>query len=95
VQDTAFMRAMLPLIEEAFRRGDLKGEAVAMLTDRLAVKAGHPQTYGTQASLQGGRWVLDPIADSVHVDERRKRMGLPPLATYKRLFDSMYNAPRH
>jgi len=95
VQDTAFMRVMLPLIEQAFRRGDLDGGSVAGLTDRLEVKAGHAQTYGTQASLRDGRWTLDSIADSVHVDERRKRMGLPPLATYKRQFDSMYNAPRH
>lgn len=95
VHDTAFMRAMLPMIEQAFRRGDLKGEAVAMLADRLAVKAGHPQKYGTQLSLRNGRWVLDPIADSVHVDERRKRMGLPPLAIYKQMFDSIFNPPRH
>jgi hypothetical protein len=93
VHDTAFMRAMLPAIEHARRRGDLKGEAVAMLTDRIEVKAGHPQIYGTQLSLQGGRWVLDPIADSAGVDARRKSMGLPPLAEYLRFVDSMLRSP--
>jgi hypothetical protein len=89
VQDTAFMRAMLPAVQEAYRRGDLKGGEVAMLADRIAVKAGHPQTYGTQFSLRDGRWTLDPIADSAHVDERRASMGLPPLAEYIRLVDSL------
>lgn len=89
VHDTAFMRAMLPHIEESYRRGDLDGGAVAMLTDRLEVKAGRAQVYGTQLSLQNGRWVLDPIADSAGVDERRRRMGLPPLAEYLRLVDSV------
>ena len=89
VQDTAFMRAMLPSIKEAYRRGDLKGGDVAMLTDRVAVKAGRPQTYGTQLSLHDGKWTLDPIADSTHVDERRARMGLPPLAEYLRMVDSL------
>jgi hypothetical protein len=89
VHDTAFMRAMLPAIEEAHRRGDLDGGAVALLTDRLAVKAGRPQIYGTQLSLRKGRWVLDPIADSSGVDARRQKMGLPPLAVYLRLVDSM------
>ena len=89
VHDTAFMRAMLPAIEQAYRRGDLEGSAVAMLTDRLEVKAGRPQIYGTQLSLEDGRWVLDPIADSAAVDERRRRLGLPPLAEYLRLIDSV------
>lgn len=93
VHDTAFMRAMLPAIEQARRRGDLDGGAVAMLTDRIEVKAGHGQIYGTQLSLRGGRWVLDPIADSAAVDARRKRMGLPPLAEYLRLVDSMLRSP--
>jgi hypothetical protein len=93
VRDTAFMRAMLPLIEQAQRRGDLKAQAVALLTDRIEVKAGHPQIYGTQLSLHGGRWVLDPIADSAGVDARRKSMGLPPLAEYLRLVDSMLRSP--
>jgi hypothetical protein len=89
VHDTAFMRGTLPLIEEAHRRGDLEGSAVAMLTDRVEVKAGRPQIYGTQLSLKDGRWVFDPIADSPGVDARRRRMGLPPLAEYRRLVDSV------
>ena len=93
VHDTAFMRAMLPAIEEAHRRGDLNGGAVALLTDRVEVKAGHPQIYGTQLSLKDGRWVLDPIADSATVDIRRKRMGLPLLADYLRFVDSMMRSP--
>lgn len=89
VHDTAFMRAMLPAVERAHRRGDLDGGAVAMLTDRVEVKAGHGQIYGTQLSLRSGRWLLDPIADSMRVDERRRTMGLPPLAEYLRLIDSV------
>ena len=93
MHDTAFMRAMLPNVERAVHRGDLDGGALAGLTDRLQVKAGQPQTYGTQLSLRDGRWVLDPIADSAHVDSRRRAIGLPPLADYLRLFDSMLKRP--
>ena len=93
VHDTAFMRAMLPAVEAAYRRGDLKGGSVAMLIDRIEVHAGHSQIYGTQLSLRNGRWVLDPIVDSAGVDQRRRRMGLPPLAEYIRLIDSVFRSP--
>jgi hypothetical protein len=93
VHDTAFMRASLPAVTAAYRRGELSGGAVAMLTDRIAVTAGHPQTFGTQLSLRDGRWVLDPLADSLHVDDRRREMGLPPLADYLRLVDSLLARP--
>jgi hypothetical protein len=92
-QDTAFMRKMLPAITESARRGDLDGGDVAMLTDRLEVKAGRPQIYGTQLSLRDGRWVLDPIADSANVDARRAAMGLMPLAEYVRKVDSVMRGP--
>lgn len=92
--DTAFMRAMLPSINASYRRGELDGGAVALLTDRLEVKAGRPQIYGTQLSLRGSRWVLDPLVDSVSVDERRRSMGLPPLAEYLRVVDSLLRAPQ-
>jgi hypothetical protein len=93
VQDTGFMRAMLPSIEDAGRRGDLDGSDVAMLVDRLEVKAGRGQIYGTQLSLRAGRWEFDPIADSVNVDARRRTVGLPTLAEYRRLVDSMMRTP--
>lgn len=92
VHDTAFMRAMLPAVAQAHRRGDLDGASVAMLTDRVEVKAGHGQIYGTQLSLKNGRWLLDPIADSAHVDERRRSMGLPTLAEYLRKIDSVFKS---
>jgi hypothetical protein len=34
------------------------------------------------------------VADSLYVDERRSKMGLPPLAEYMRLIDSLFMAPR-
>jgi hypothetical protein len=93
VHDTAFMREMLPLIEASARAGDLKPGDVAMLTDRLEIKAGRRQKYGTQLTIRDGRLVIDPIADSANVDERRKALGLPPLAEYVRMADSAMKMP--
>ena len=93
VFDTAFQSRALALMERAAASGDVPGVDVATLGDRLAVQRGQPQRYGTQAKLRDGRIVLDPIADSAHVDERRAALGMPPLKEYVRVLDSLYTAP--
>jgi hypothetical protein len=88
--DTSFQAKVLPLIEKAFAAGDAEGQQVALLTDRVARHRGQKQVYGTQASIVGGRFVLDPISDSAQVDARRARVGMPPVAAYMRILDSLY-----
>ena len=92
VHDTAFQARALALMERGVASGEVPGADVAMLADRLAVRRGRPQRYGTQAKLVEGRVVLDPIADSAHVDERRAALGMPPLKEYVRVLDSLYTA---
>lgn len=92
VHDSSFQAHALSLMERGVPTGEVRGADVAMLADRVAVHRGQPQRYGTQAKLLDGRMVLDPIADSAHVDERRAALGMPPLREYVRVLDSMYTA---
>jgi len=91
-RDTAFQARVLPLLEQAYAVGEADGQEMALLTDRLASARMTPQVYGTQADLIDGRVRVKPIADSAHVDERRARVGLPPLTEYVRMLDSVYSA---
>jgi hypothetical protein len=93
VHDTGFMRAMLPKVEAAVRAGELKADEVAMLIDRLEVKAGRGQRYGTQLSLRDGKLVVDPIVDSANVNTRRKALRLSTLDEYVRKVDSAMKMP--
>ncbi len=88
--DTAFQAKVLPLLEKGFAAGDVEGQHYALLADRVAVQRGQPQLYGTQASVVHGRFVLNPIADSANVDARRAKVGMPPVAAYMRILDSVY-----
>jgi hypothetical protein len=90
-RDTAFQARVLPLLERARAAGEAEGQHVALLTDRLAIARGLPQVYGSQADITDGRIVLKPIRDSASVDARRARIGLPSLAEYVRLLDSVYS----
>lgn len=89
-RDTAFQARVLPALEAAYRRGQAQGQHVALLTDRLARARGEPQVYGTQAVMRDGRVTISPLRDSGGVDARRAAMGLPPLAEYLRVLDSVY-----
>jgi hypothetical protein len=88
--DTAFQTAMLPLLERGVSKREVSGQDYALLFDRIAVNANRPQRFGTQAKLVNGLMIIDPIEDSVHVDERRGILGLSSLAEYVRLLDSIY-----
>ncbi len=88
--DPAFQAAVLPQLEAAYNAGVVQGQEFAMLTDRVAKAEGRPQRYGTQTTIADGRVIIDPIEDSAQVDTRRAAVGLPPLAEYQQVLDSMY-----
>lgn len=76
--DTAFQRAYL---REMKKHGANKVD-YAYLTDRVRKNAGEKQVYGTQLKYIGAKVMLWPVADSAHLDARRKEMGLPPVGEY-------------
>lgn len=90
VHDPAFQRMMLDTISQAYQRGDVDGQSYALLYDRVTVQSGGKQRYGSQAQIRNGRVVFDPIEDSAKVDSLRASVGLPPLAEYRRVLDSVY-----
>ncbi len=92
--DTATQKQMLPLVERAYKKGDLTGQDYALLLDRVLVSGGKPQEYGTQArrfsEWKGHEPALMPIRDEAGVDERRAAVGLFPLSLYKQLLKQAY-----
>ena len=79
----------LPMAREAHRQGELPGSSLALLEDRVLMRRGKKQLYGTQMHTKHGSQSLQvwPIEDEANVDARRKAMGLEPLADYLRRFN--------
>jgi len=74
-----FQRRVLPLLEQAARRGDVPAWQPAYLVDRIRMFEGWPQVYGTQMAPNGdGHMIVWPIAHAATLDDRRLRVGLPP-----------------
>lgn len=81
--DPGFQRLALRHLRAAVEADDASPGNLAYLTDRIAVGAGEPQTYGTQIGCgEEGPTPATPIADEATIDERRAEVGLPPLADY-------------
>lgn len=76
----------LPMVRAAVEAGELDDWTLAMLQDRILVSEGKAQIYGTQLYLDEAtnEYELYPIEEEAHVDARRERMGLEPLAEYVR-----------
>ena len=75
------MRAALALAEQSMPTGDCDPKHVALLTDRIRILEGRPQVYGTQHDWDSnGQLSPLPIEVPEQVDERRRRVGLEPLA---------------
>jgi hypothetical protein len=90
VHDPGFQRMMLDTISTAYQAGEVDGQSYALLYDRVTVQSGGKQRYGTQMQIRNERIVFDPIEDSSKVDSLRASVGLPPLAEYRRVLDSVY-----
>ena len=91
--DREFQRQCLKLLGDAVKGGEATGQQLAYLTDRVRVADKQPQLYGTQFTTVGGKFQPQPIEDEKNVDQRRKEIGLPPMAEYRRLMEKMYAAP--
>lgn len=70
----------LPLLEAAVSSGEAEPWQLAMLTDRVLVRRGLPQRYGTQYRIdpETGAEVYEPMEDPEGLEARRAAIGLPP-----------------
>jgi hypothetical protein len=88
--DRDFQRKCLDLMKAALAKGEVSGQDVAYLTDRVLVGEHKKQLYGTQSTITNGKVKFQPIEDEANVDKRRAEVGLPPLAEYRKLIEQMY-----
>lgn len=76
-------------------RMDVKNKDAKMLTaqatDRILVKLGKPQWYGTQFSKDKstGKWEMFPMDSGVVTESQREAMGIPTLSETKAHLDAL------
>ena len=76
------------MMREAVKNKQAIAGNLALLEDRVALREGRKQIYGSQLITDStNKTKLQPIEDPDHVDERRAAVGLGPLAEYLKQFN--------
>lgn len=69
-----------PLLDQAFKAAEVEKWAYAFFKDRVNMREGKFQIYGSQTGRDGqGNIYVFPIGDEPNVDKRRKKLGMGPL----------------
>ena len=80
--DIAIQEKYLPMMRDAVKKHNAQPSALALLEDRVALREGKKQVYGSQIGMEKGEYYLSPLEDPDNVDKRRAEVGLGPLADY-------------
>lgn len=83
----------LPMMREAVKNKKASPASLAMLEDRVALREGKKQIYGSQIHMEpnGEAWV-SILEDPDNVDKRRAEVGLQPLGEYVQMWGLHWDA---
>lgn len=85
--EIGFQKKYLPLAKAAAAKGEMRASSLALLEDRVRLREGQKQIYGSQVNRNAAdEWEPLPLEDEAKVDELRASVGLGPLAEYLKGF---------
>jgi hypothetical protein len=81
--DFDFQCALLPHVQTVFETGEIDANSYALFVDRLLVREGKPQKYGTQIKAWNNKTPITfPIKNRKDVNDLRGSIGLFDLEDY-------------
>jgi hypothetical protein len=95
--DLKTQQKYLPMMREAVKTGRANASSLALLEDRVALRQGKMQIYGSQVGTDNstGLHYVFPMEDPDNVDKRRAEVGLEPLAEYVSEWDIVWNVEQY
>lgn len=82
--DLETQKRYLPTIEKAVNENKTLPSNLALLQDRIALREGKKQIYGSQVYIDSktGEKYVQPLQNPEKVDSLRSKVGLPPMQIY-------------
>ena len=87
----------LPMMREAVQRGNARKIDLALFEDRIAVRQGKRQIYGSQIfkDYDNGEVYVWPLIEPEKVNERRAAIGLGPIEDYVTRVGMTWDVEKH
>jgi hypothetical protein len=87
----------IPLMREAVKNKKARPSELALLEDRVALRQGKKQIYGSQIGQYQStlQYYVLPLEDPDNVDKRRAEVGLRPLSTYLEHWDLKWDLEQY
>lgn len=80
-----------PLMKKSVEEGESRAVDLAYLEDRILMRKGKKQIYGTQVVPdENGNQIFFPIVDEKNVNNRRTRVGMETIEEYAKYFGIEY-----
>jgi hypothetical protein len=95
--DLATQQKYLPMMREAVKNKNANSSSLALLEDRVALREGRRQMYGSQIGYDdktNKSYVL-PLEDPDNVDKRRAEVGLGSLSDYVKRWDIIWDVEEY
>lgn len=87
----------LPMLRKAVAQGKAHASSLALLEDRVALRQGNRQIYGSQihTDKETGEPYVAPIMEPDYVNERRAKVGLEPIEEYIKHWNLTWDVEAH
>ena len=80
----------------AVKSGNARGSNLALLEDRVALRQGNRQIYGSQIGRdENGKYFVSPLIDPENVNERREKVGLGTIESYINHWNMVWDIEKH
>ncbi len=87
----------LPMMRDAVKKNNARSSSLALLEDRIALRTGKRQIYGSQIGRdqETGEFYVSPIEDPENVDKRRAEVGLGTIQDYISNWNITWDVEKH
>lgn len=95
--DLETQKKYLPMMKEAVTKGNATPSSLALLIDRIEIREGRKQIYGSQIGTNPDnktQYVL-PLIDPDNVDKRRTEVGLNSISDYVKNWNLIWNVEKY
>ncbi|MCS3531598.1 DUF6624 domain-containing protein [Chryseobacterium sp. JUb7] len=95
--DLETQKKYLPMMKEAVTKGNASSSSLALLIDRIEIREGRKQIYGSQIGINPNtntQYIL-PLIDPDNVDKRRTEVGLGSIADYIKNWNLIWDVEKY